>query len=57
MVHESGLLSSFSKIDHIPIFVSLKIDALSISEHTIQLWDFRQTDTNKLTRLQSANEH
>ena len=50
-VFNSGVLPSFSKIDHIPIFVSFNIKAPSNSKQTIQFWDYRQTDTDKLTRL------
>ena len=51
MVESSGVLPPFSKIDHTPIFVALKIEAPSISTQTRQYWDYRQTDTEKLTRL------
>ena len=51
MVNNSGILPSFSKIDHLPVFVSLKIEPPSSSIQTTQYWDYRQTDTNKLTRL------
>ena len=51
MVENSGLLPPFSKIDHIPIFVSLKLKPPSASKQTIQFWDYRQTDIDKLTRL------
>ena len=51
MVENSGVFPSFSRIDHIPIFVSLKIEPPSTSKQTIQCWDYRQTDTDKLTRL------
>ena len=51
MVHSSGVLSSFSQIDHLPTFASLTIDTPPTSIHTVELWDFGQTDTDKLTRL------
>ena len=44
------MLPPFSKIDHLPISVSLKIEPPSISTQTTQYWDYRQTDTDKLTR-------
>ena len=51
MVSNSGVFSPFSKIDHIPTFVSLLIEPPSISKQTIQIWDYGRTDVDKLTRL------
>lgn len=51
MINASGVLPPFSQIDHLPTYVSLAIDTPSISIHTVKLWDFGRTDTNKLTRL------
>ena len=51
IVENSGVLPSFSKIDHIPVFVSLKIEPPSSSIQSTQYWDYQRTDTDKLTRL------
>ena len=51
MVEDCGLLPPFSKIDHIPIYVSINIERPQTIRKTIQFWDYRQTDTDKLTRL------
>ena len=51
MVNDSGVLPCFSQIDHLPIFVSLKIESSPPSRHTKQLWDYRHMDPDKLTRL------
>ena len=45
------VLPAFSKIDHLPISVSLKIQPPSVSIQTTQYWDYAQTETDKLTRL------
>ena len=51
MVSGSGILPSFSNIDHLPIFVTLKIDSPSASRQTIQVWDYKHTNADRLTRL------
>lgn len=51
MVSDSGLLSSFSNIDHLPIYATFTLATPSISRRTIQLWDYRRMDTDKLVRL------
>ena len=51
MVSDSGVLPAFSKIDHVPTFVSLLIEPPSISKQTIQYWDYGRTDIDKLTRI------
>ena len=51
MVLTSGVLPSFSKLDHLPIFASLKLDCPPTQPKAIQLWDYRNMDADKLTRL------
>ena len=51
MTDSSGVLPPFSKIDHIPIFVSLDINTPSSSKSSKQLFDFRRTDIDKLVSL------
>ena len=52
MIKSSGVLSSFSNIDHLPIFASLKIECPSSTpNHSAYLWDYRRMDADKLTRL------
>ena len=51
IVENSGVLPSCSKINHIPAFVSLKIEPPSSSIQTTQYWNYQRTDTDKLTRL------
>ena len=51
MISDSGVLSSFCNIDHLPIFATLAIDTPSISRSTTKLWDYRRTDTEKHVKL------
>ena len=51
MISNSGVFPSFSKIDHLPIFATLKIAAPSTSRQTKQIWDYKHMDPDKLTRL------
>ena len=51
MVNTSGVLPCFSQIDHLPIFVTLKIESSPPLSYTKQLWDYRHMDPDKLTRL------
>ena len=51
MVNTSGVLPCFSQIDHLPIFVTLKIESSPPLNYTKQLWDYRHMDPDKLTRL------
>ena len=51
MVNTSGVLPCFSQIDHLPIFVTLKIESSPPLSYTKQLWDYRHIDPDKLTRL------
>ena len=50
MVNKSGVLPSFSNIDHLPTFVSLKINRPSTIRQTTQIWDYKNMDPDKLTR-------
>ena len=51
LVSNSGVLPCFSNLDHLPIFATLKLASPSIPRRTIQLWDYRRMDTDKLARL------
>ena len=51
MVNNSGILPSFSNIDHLPIFASLEISNTSATRQTTQIWDYRHMDADKLVRL------
>ena len=51
LVNSSGVLPCFSSLDHLPIFAMFKLASPSIPRRTIQLWDYRRMDTDKLARL------
>ena len=46
-----GILPSFSKIDHLPIFVTLDVTPPPRRVDQKRLWDYRRMDTDKLIRL------
>ena len=52
LIINSGLLSSFSSLDHLPIFTTLSIkngisDEFNFREH----WNYRKMDTDRLTQI------
>ena len=47
MVSDSGVFPPFSKIDHVPTYVSLIIEPPSTSKQIIQIWDYGRTDVDK----------
>ena len=47
----SGVLSPFSKIDHLPIYMTLDITPPPPQIHQTLTWDYHHLDTDKLTRL------
>ena len=55
MVESSGIFPSFSKLDHMPIFVNLKIQPPSMTTQTTQHWGL-QTNRHRQTH-QTANRH
>ena len=50
MTTETGILPSFSSIDHFPVFVSLNIEKPSSPKpQETRIWDYSRTDIDKLT--------
>ena len=50
-IHDSGILSPFSNIDHFPVYITLNIEtpARSSATKTRQIWDYKNTDIPLLT--------
>lgn len=46
-----GTLSSFGKMDHLPIFVSTNLPSSPTPSQTRTIWDYSRLDADKLTRL------
>ena len=51
IIADSGTLSSFSNIDHFPVFASIRIQTPKTSVTTKKIWDYDKLDADKLTRL------
>ena len=49
LIIDSGLLSPFSNIDHIPVTVTLNIDVTGPNTRLKEIWDFNRLDADKLT--------
>ena len=50
IITDSGILPSFSNIDHFPVFANLNIERQpSIKPQDRHIWDYRRTDINRLT--------
>ena len=50
IIANSGLLSPFSNIDHIPVTITLNIDTVKPSIQTKYVWDYQRLDADKLTQ-------
>ena len=50
IVKDSGTLSSFSRLDHFPVYVELCIDTFEPSTLTKTIWDYERTDSDLLIR-------
>ena len=50
LVTESGVLSSFSNIDHLPVFISINTNTPKVKVKTKKIWDYNNLDPDKLTR-------
>ena len=51
LVINSGLLSSFCKLDHFPIFATLSIQSETNDNYTFtECWDYRNMDAERLTQ-------
>ena len=49
---DSGLLSSFSTLDHFPVFVTLSIqEERNDDNYVTDYWDYANTDADKLTHI------
>ena len=49
---DSGLLSSFSTLDHFPVFATLSIQGeRNDDNHVTEYWDYANTDAVKLTHI------
>ena len=51
IIADSGTLSSFSNIDHFPVYASIRIKTPKTSVTTKKIWDYDKLDADKLTRL------
>ena len=56
IVTEQGVLSSFSNLDHFPVYISINIKTPKTKTKTKKIWDYNKLDTDKLIRhLTSVN--
>ena len=51
MVTDTGTLSSFGKMDHLPIYLSTSLPATKSTVQTRTIWDYSKLEADKLTRL------
>ena len=51
IITESGTLSSFGNMDHLPIYVTTHLPSSPATTVTKTIWDYNRLDADKLTRL------
>ena len=51
ITQQSGVMSSFSTLDHFPIFVSLKTKLPDIPRTYKTIWEYNKMDAEKLTKI------
>ena len=50
IITDSGVLSSFSNIDHFPVYVGINVKTTKSKVKTKKIWDYDKLDPDKLTR-------
>ena len=58
VVTSSGILSSFSNLDHFPIYFTVSLNCSVMNHHTntVQVWDYVNTDIDKLIDFLSRTD-
>lgn len=51
MLEDQGLLSSFSHLDHFPIYISIKVKIHPPDLASKTVWDYEKMDVNRLTNI------